>query len=165
LRILWAPWRMKYIREFSKLGRKGCIFCEAVSGKDEEHLVVYRSKYSIAMLNLYPYNTAHVMVAPKRHVPRPNLLSDDELLDLYKLVNMVIEALDREYSPHGYNVGINLGRVAGAGVEAHLHVHIVPRWEGDTNFMPVVANVKVIPEDIRETFRRVRKALTSATHY
>ncbi len=165
MRILWAPWRMKYIREFSKLGRKGCIFCEAVSGKDEEHLVVYRSKYSIAMLNLYPYNTAHVMVAPKRHVPRPNLLSDDELLDLYKLVNMVIEALDREYSPHGYNVGINLGRVAGAGVEAHLHVHIVPRWEGDTNFMPVVANVKVIPEDIRETFRRVRKALTSATHY
>ncbi len=161
MRILWAPWRMVYIREFSKASKKGCIFCNAVRGKDEEHYVVYRSKYSIAMLNLYPYNTAHVMVAPKRHVSRPNLLSDEELLDLYKVVNLVIEALDREYKPHGYNVGMNIGRIAGAGIEAHLHVHIVPRWSGDTNFMPVIANVKVMPEDLRETFRRVREAISS----
>ena len=161
MRILWAPWRMVYIREFSKASKKGCIFCNAVKGKDEEHYVVYRSKYSIAMLNLYPYNTAHVMVAPKRHVSRPNLLSDEELLDLYKVVNLVIEALDREYKPHGYNVGMNIGKIAGAGVEAHLHVHIVPRWSGDTNFMPVIGNVKVIPEDLGETFRRVREAISS----
>ena len=161
MRILWAPWRMVYIREFSKASKKGCIFCNAVKGRDEEHYVVYRSKYSIAMLNLYPYNTAHVMVAPKRHVPRPNLLSDEELLDLYKVVNLVIEALDREYKPHGYNVGMNIGRIAGAGIEAHLHVHIVPRWSGDTNFMPVIGNVKVIPEDLKETFRRVREAISS----
>ncbi len=150
-----------YIREFSKVSKRGCIFCNAVKGRDEEHYVVYRSKYSIAMLNLYPYNTAHVMVAPKRHVPRPNLLSDEELLDLYKVVNLVIEALDREYKPHGYNVGMNIGRIAGAGIEAHLHVHIVPRWSGDTNFMPVIGNVKVIPEDLGETFRRVREAISS----
>lgn len=150
-----------YIREFSKVSKRGCIFCNAVKGRDEEHYVVYRSKYSIAMLNLYPYNTAHVMVAPKRHVPRPNLLSDEELLDLYKVVNLVIEALDREYKPHGYNVGMNIGRIAGAGIEAHLHVHIVPRWSGDTNLMPVIGNVKVIPEDLGETFRRVREAISS----
>ncbi len=150
-----------YIREFSKVSKRGCIFCNAVKGRDEEHYVVYRSKYSIAMLNLYPYNTAHVMVAPKRHVPRPNLLSDEELLDLYKVVNLVIEALDREYKPHGYNVGMNIGRIAGAGIEAHLHVHIVPRWSGDTNFMPVIGNVKVIPEDLGKTFRRVREAISS----
>jgi len=111
------------------------------------------------MLNLYPYNSAHVMVAPHRHVPTPELLSDNELLDLFKTVNIVIEALRKEYNPQGFNVGMNIGRVAGAGIEGHIHVHVVPRWSGDTNFMPVIAGTKVLPEDLKTTWRRIKKAI------
>ena len=156
--VLWAPWRMSYVVKAASKAEE-CIFCKALNGDDEHHYVVYRSKHSIAMLNLYPYNSAHVMVAPQRHVPSLELLSDDELLDLFKTVNLVIEALRREYKPHGFNVGINIGRVAGAGIESHVHVHVVPRWSGDTNFMPVIAGTKVLPEDLRITWQRVRKAI------
>ncbi len=161
MEILWAPWRARYVEKAAK-GESKCIFCEALrDGDDEAHLVVYRSRHSIAMLNLYPYNTAHTMVAPRRHVPSIELLSDEELLDLFKLVTLVMKAIRREYNPHGFNVGINVGRVAGAGIESHVHVHVVPRWSGDTNFMPVVAGTKVMPEDLRTTWLRVKKAIES----
>ncbi len=157
MRVLWAPWRMKYIKSASELGE--CIFCKAVEGSDEDNWVVHRGKHSIAMLNIYPYNTAHVMIAPKRHIPRPELLTVEEILDIHKTLSLLIKAIDVEYNPHGYNIGINIGKVAGAGIEAHLHIHIVPRWSGDTNFMPVIAGVKVIPEDLKITYERLRNAI------
>jgi len=156
--VLWSPWRMKYILRASREAKE-CIFCKAVRGDERENWVVYKSKYSIVMLNIYPYNTGHVMIAPKRHVPRPDLLSDEEILDLNKLLIITLKALDVEYEPHGYNIGMNLGRVAGAGIEEHMHIHIVPRWHGDTNFMPIIGETKVIPEDLNKTFERMRNAI------
>ena len=158
MKVLWAPWRMSYVTKAMNY-REECIFCKALDGDDYENYVVYRSKHSIAMLNLYPYNTAHVMVAPHRHVPSIELLSEDELLDLFKTVNLIIKALRNEYRPQGFNIGINIGRVAGAGIEGHVHVHVVPRWSGDSNFMPIIAGVKVIPEDLRTTWMRIRKSI------
>lgn len=160
MRILWAPWRMAYIKNASKA--KACIFCEALRMSDEEALVVFRSKYTIVMLNKFPYNTAHVMIAPKRHVPRPDLLTDEEALDLHKVLSITLRAIDNEYAPQGYNIGLNLGKIAGAGVESHMHVHVVPRWSGDTNYMPVTAGTKVIPEDLLVTFTRLKKAFDKA---
>lgn len=157
MRVLWAPWRMKYI---SKPQGEVCIFCEARYRPDNECYVVFRGSKSFIMLNLYPYNTAHVMVAPYRHVNSFELLDDGELLDLMKMVKLSIKAISMEYKPQGFNVGVNLGHVAGAGVEGHLHIHVVPRWLGDTNFMPVISSTKVIPEDINETFSRLRKTIT-----
>lgn len=163
MRILWAPWRMEYISKWSSgRGRQGCIFCTVVaSERDEDGLVIARSKYSIAMLNAFPYNTAHVMVAPKRHMARLELLEEPEVVDIFKLVKAVIRAIDEEYKPEGYNIGLNIGRVAGAGIESHLHIHIVPRWSGDTNFMPVITGTKVIPEDLKVTFKRLKKRLVT----
>lgn len=160
MRILWAPWRMTYIKNASKA--KTCIFCEALRMSDEEALVIFRSKHTIVMLNKFPYNTAHVMIAPKRHIPRPDLLTDEEALDLHKVLSITLRAIDNEYSPQGYNIGLNLGKVAGAGIESHMHVHIVPRWSGDTNYMPVTAGTKVIPEDLLVTFTKLKKAFDKA---
>lgn len=158
MKILWAPWRMEYLRKYG-VGVKRCIFCDAVRGDDRNHYVVLRSRHSIAMLNIYPYNTAHVMVAPIRHVPRPDLLTDEEAIDIHRTVTLVMKAIEDEYSPQGFNIGMNIGRVAGAGVEAHVHIHIVPRWNGDTNFMPVIAGTKIMPEDLESTWERIRKAI------
>ncbi len=161
MRVLWAPWRMIYIKKASEAAE--CVFCKASASDDEERdLVVRRTQYSVAVLNAYPYNTAHTMVAPRRHVARPELLHDREVVDLFNLVKEIIRAIDEEYRPDGYNIGANIGRVAGAGIESHLHVHIVPRWLGDTSFMPVLAETKVIPEDLRTTLTRLRSRLGSA---
>ena len=159
MRILWAPWRMAYIKDAGKSSE--CIFCRAVRGSDEDNWVVYRSQYSVAMLNIYPYNTAHVMIAPKRHIPRLELLTSEEVLDIHETLTLMIKAIEKEYSPQGYNVGINIGRIAGAGIEEHLHIHVVPRWSGDTNFMPVLAGVKVIPEDLKKTYERLRNCIST----
>lgn len=163
MRILWAPWRMEYISKWSsERSKQECIFCAAVaSERDEDSLVVARSELSIAMLNAFPYNTAHVMVAPKRHVARVELLEEPEVADIFRLVKTIIRAIDEEYKPEGYNIGLNIGRVAGAGVESHLHIHIVPRWSGDTNFMPIIAGTKVIPEDLKTTLKRLKRRLVS----
>ncbi|MEM0086038.1 MAG: HIT domain-containing protein, partial [Zestosphaera sp.] len=158
LKVLWAPWRMSYIVRGSS---EECIFCKAVKGGDEENYVVMRSEHSIAMLNIFPYNTAHVMIAPVRHVARIEQLTREEVLDLFEVLSRVIKAIDQEYSPQGYNIGVNVGRVAGAGVESHVHVHVVPRWLGDTNFMPVIAGTKVMPEDLRSTYARLRNRVVS----
>lgn len=149
---------MEYLRKYGG-GVKSCIFCDAVRGDDRSHYVVFRSRYSLAMLNIYPYNTAHVMVAPIRHVPRPDLLTEEEVMDVHRLVTLVMRAIEDEYSPHGFNIGMNIGRAAGAGIDAHMHIHIVPRWNGDTNFMPVIAGTKVVPENLGTTWERIRRAI------
>ncbi|MEM1982641.1 MAG: HIT domain-containing protein [Sulfolobales archaeon] len=150
---------MKYI---TKQQDRTCIFCDARGKSDEESYVIFRGSNAFIMLNIFPYNTAHVMVAPYRHVNSFELLSDEELLDLMRLIKLSIKAIELEYRPQGFNIGANLGHVAGAGVEGHLHLHIVPRWLGDTNFMPLIANVKVIPEDIKETYSRLKKAISES---
>jgi len=158
LAILWAPWRIKYIE--SPRART-CIFCvEGVEAKDRENLVVYRGSKSFIMMNRYPYNTGHLMVAPYRHVGDLVELTEEELIDLVKNVNLSIRVLREALKPEGFNVGINMGRIAGAGIEDHIHVHVVPRWAGDTNFMPVIASVKVMPELLESTYDRLRSALS-----
>jgi ATP adenylyltransferase len=152
---IWAPWRSKYIY---LRARAGCIFCGAKTVKDcrKKH-IVERSRHSFAMLNLYPYNNGHVMVAPYRHVRSLEMLSDAELLDLMRLVNRIKERIDRKMKPHGYNIGANIGKIAGAGFAGHVHIHIVPRWKGDTNFMPVTGGVKIISESLDAMYRTLKE--------
>lgn len=154
--VLWAPWRMKYI-EYAKVERSTeCFLCKALrEDNDEENLVVYKSQRVIVVMNRFPYNTGHLLVAPARHVSDFSALDDAELCSLAKAVKSSIEVIKRALAPDGFNIGVNLGRVAGAGLESHLHVHIVPRWSGDTNFMPVIADTKVIPEALTDTYRKL----------
>jgi len=150
---LWAPWRLEYIKSADE--EQGCVFCTAVEGDDEERLVVHRAERAIVILNKFPYTSGHFMVAPNRHVGDFGELDDEEVLAVHRLASAGIGALADLYSPQGYNVGWNLGRVAGAGVVDHVHLHAVPRWAGDTNFMPVLADVKVLPEHLAETRRKL----------
>lgn len=155
MEVLWAPWRMEYVLS----GDKGsqCIFCPGNDRtKDEERLVLYVGPYTLVMMNRFPYNNGHLLVTPVRHVPDLEHLSDEETLDLLLMVRRSIGVLRRVMRPEGLNVGLNLGRVAGAGMAEHLHFHIVPRWNADTNFMTVCGEVRVIPEHIRETYRKLR---------
>jgi ATP adenylyltransferase len=146
---LWAPWRLEYIEQADE--RSGCIFCDA-----DEELLVARGEHALVVLNRFPYASGHLMVAPLRHVGDFGELSGDEALEIHRLASLGIGALAEEYGPQGYNLGWNLGRVAGAGIVDHVHMHVVPRWLGDTNFMPVLADVKVLPEALAETRRRLR---------
>lgn len=153
---IWSPWRMAYI-EAAKDEIDGCIFCELPGRGDDAALhIVARRGHAFAMLNTYPYNPGHVMVAPFRHTGDVEDVSADELADIDRLIQASVRALREEMDPHGYNVGMNLGRVAGAGIPGHLHWHIVPRWSGDTNFMPVVGETRVLPELVDETYRKLR---------
>lgn len=156
MKQLWAPWRLEYIKSADE--EPGCVFCLAAEGDDEERLVVRRGRHAIALLNKYPYSSGHFMVAPIRHIGEYGNLSDEEVLELHGLASAGMSALAQLYAPHGYNVGWNLGRAAGAGVVDHVHLHVVPRWGGDTNFMPVLADVKVLPEHLAETRRRLVEA-------
>jgi ATP adenylyltransferase len=152
---LWAPWRLEYIE-----GPKphGCFLCTAAMATDDEAtLVVCRFRRSFVILNRFPYNAGHVMVVPKAHRARIADLDDGDALELLRLVDRTIEVMDRVFRAEGYNVGLNLGRAAGAGVEDHVHVHVVPRWAGDTNFMPVLDDVKVMPEHLQTTRRRLAR--------
>ena len=146
---LWAPWRLEYVQHADELGR--CIFCEP-----EEELLVHRGARALAVLNKFPYSSGHVLIAPYRHVGEFGELDEAEALEVHRLAARSIEALRVEYAPHGFNLGWNLGRVAGAGIEDHLHLHVVPRWSGDTSFMPVLGDVKVMPEALRRTAERLR---------
>ena len=160
LDLLWAPWRMKYVKYAAVVRPVGeCIFCKARDeiGKEKENLVLYRGRSALVMLNLFPYNTGHLMVVPFKHVPSLEQLSNEELTELFVMVKRCLKLLRRVYKPDGFNVGVNIGRVAGAGFEDHVHVHIVPRWNGDTNFMPVIAGTKVLPEAIEECYRELSK--------
>jgi ATP adenylyltransferase len=154
---LWAPWRLEYIQTADD--QVGCLFCFAVESDDDEAaLVVHRGRQALVLVNKYPYASGHLMVAPVRHVGEFAELTDEEALELHRLAGQGMGALAQIYEPQGFNVGWNLGRIAGAGVVDHVHVHVVPRWAGDTNFMPVLADVKVIPEHVAETRRRLAEA-------
>ena len=148
-RQLWAPWRLEYIASADE--QEGCVFCLAQAGDDEETLVVHRGQRAFVLLNKFPYASGHLMVAPFRHVGDFGELEDEEALEIHRLASHGIEALAETFAPQGYNAGWNLGRIAGAGVVDHVHLHLVPRWAGDTNFMPVLADVKVLPEHLVET--------------
>jgi ATP adenylyltransferase len=151
---LWSPWRMEYI-----VGEKpkGCIFCaKAAEDHDPENLILLRGRTCFVMMNRYPYNNGHLMVAPYVHVDSPTKLSPEAQLDMMALVNICIEVLQQAMSPDGFNVGMNLGASAGAGIKDHIHMHIVPRWVGDTNFMPVLAETHVIVEALEQSYAKLK---------
>ncbi len=158
MRQLWAPWRMEYIE--GSVGKGGCFICDAVrEGPSVENLLLYLGKNALIIMNRFPYNPGHLMVAPIKHVAELTYLDDEERLELMNLVDVSIRLLRRVMSPHGFNVGINLGKCAGAGLEDHIHIHVVPRWNGDTNFMPVLGDVKVIPEHLKRSYEKLKEAL------
>lgn len=157
MRLIFAPWRIEYIRSPK---HDGCIFCDfPKENRDKERLILYRGERVFAIMNNYPYNPGHVMIAPYRHIGNLEDLSDEELLEIMKLAQLMIKAIKKAMKPEGFNMGFNVGRVAGAGIEDHIHMHIVPRWNGDTNFMPVLADVKVIPQAIEESYDELRRAI------
>jgi len=155
---LWSPWRMAYIRGAHE--PQGCLFCRVARARtDREHLVLVRRPHALLMLNRFPYNPGHLMVAVRRHVGTFARLNPGEREDWMALTALAERALAAEYHPDGMNLGANLGRVAGAGFPGHLHLHLVPRWSGDTNFMPTVAETRVLPESLGRTWARLRHAL------
>lgn len=154
MKVLWAPWRMEYILSNEKSNE--CVLCPGEDrSMDEERLILYLGRNSLVIMNKYPYNNGHLLVAPVRHVGGLEDLSDEEMLDAIKTVRASIGILKEHMKPNGFNVGLNLGHAAGAGMEDHLHYHIVPRWNGDHNFMSVLGDVRVIPQHIKETYKKL----------
>lgn len=154
---LWAPWRIKYV---SRKKQKGCIFCKALKEKkDRKNFVVLRSRYCFAILNTFPYNNGHVMIVPRKHLKSLEDLKEVELLDMNKVLIKIKSALKKTLNPIGFNIGMNIGRVSGAGVANHIHTHIVPRWLGDINYMPVIANTKVVSQSLEELYLKLKKNL------
>jgi ATP adenylyltransferase len=152
---LWAPWRLSYIEKATPHG--GCIFVDLpASNNDRENLILYRGKTAFVMLNGFPYTNGHLMVAPYKHTSDMNELDDDELLEINKLVALTLGWLKKAYHPNGFNIGVNLGSAAGAGIPNHIHWHVVPRWEGDTNFMGVVGDVRVLPQSLLDSYDRLK---------
>jgi ATP adenylyltransferase len=153
MKVLWAPWRMEYILSEKE---KECLFCtKPKEEKDRENLILFRSKRSYVIMNKYPYNNGHLMVVPYLHTSSFDGLSDEDMLDLIKITKFSVECLKSAFYPEGFNIGINIGEAAGAGIEEHLHIHIVPRWVGDSSFMAVLSEVNVIPQHILETYDRL----------
>ncbi|MBN2537777.1 HIT domain-containing protein [candidate division WOR-3 bacterium] len=163
MKRLWAPWRGEYIRtavDQCRSGMRQCFFCRLLAENDDEaNLVLVRGRGVFVVMNRYPYNNGHLMVAPNRHVGDYERLTATEHAEIARLVRASIRALRLAMKPHGYNIGMNLGRAAGAGVIDHLHVHVVPRWNGDANFMPTLAGTKVIGEHLHDTWRALRPLL------
>lgn len=152
MKKLWAPWRIGYVQKL----HKGCIFCQAAKSKlDKKNFVIHRSKFCFSVLNIFPYSNGHIMVAPYRHKGNLDDLSDEEMLDLIKMLKLTQKQLDKTLRPHAYNIGINIGKYAGAGFADHLHIHIVPRWKGDVNFMPVIFDTKVISQSLTELHKKL----------
>jgi ATP adenylyltransferase len=153
---IFAPWRIRYVLAPKY---KGCVFCDfPAEEKDDERLIVYRGERSFVIMNRYPYNPGHTLVAPYRHAKDIEELSNEELLELMKDVRLTLKVIRKVMNPDGFNVGINIGEVAGAGMAEHLHVHIVPRWDGDSSFMPILADVQVVPEALEETYKKLKDA-------
>ncbi len=150
--VLWAPWRMQYI--LADKTTAGCLFCEKHrEHRDTANLILWRTEAAFVMMNRYPYNNGHLMVVPIAHVPSLTALAAPDRAALFELTTVCEDVLQRALHPHGFNIGINLGSAAGAGVADHLHLHIVPRWQGDTNYMTVVGEIRVIPQHLDETYR------------
>ena len=151
---IWAPWRIEYIRMEKP---KGCILCDKPKeNNDGPNYILYRGEKNFVMMNNYPYNPGHLMVAPYRHVAVLDELSSEELYEHFDIVRRSLKVLRRVFNPGGFNLGINMGNVAGAGIEDHVHTHIVPRWQGDTNFMPVISATRVIPEALAEIYEQLK---------
>lgn len=160
LDTLWAPWRMEWLRHAD--APQGCLFCRVSEERaDRKHLVLARRPHALLMLNRYPYASAHLMVAVRRHAGQVRDLTPSERTDLFDLTALAERALEAEYAPHGMNYGLNVGQVAGAGFPGHLHLHMVPRWNGDTNFMPAIARTRVLPEALDATWARLRRAIAA----
>lgn len=157
MKRLWTPWRMKYLESEHP---EGCVFCQKLAGdKDRDNHVLYRGKHAAIVLNLYPYNTGHLMVIPYAHAAQPGDLDGETQMEMLTLTNHSIEALQAAMRPDGFNIGVNLGAAAGAGIGEHLHVHIVPRWSGDTNFMTIFAETRVVPEMLEDTYDKLKRVL------
>lgn len=166
MKRMWSPWRSTYIESFQhppkKRKRGESLFTAALrAGDDEENLIVWRGATCFVMMNRYPYNSGHVMIVPYRQTANIQDLTRKELADVMETAQRVMHALDTVIKPEGYNFGANIGRASGAGVSEHIHFHVVPRWNGDTNFMPVLTETKVISEDLRSTCKKLEKGLKS----
>ncbi len=158
--ILWAPWRMSYVRSHSQQPVIGCVFCDKAAGaQDRDELILLRGRYNYLMMNLYPYNNGHLLIAPYIHKPSLEDLPAETLTEMMLIANQALAALREALKPHGFNLGINLGAVAGAGVAEHIHMHIVPRWGADTNYMTVTGGTRVIPEALQVTYDRLMAVL------
>ena len=154
---IWAPWRIQYIQMAKP---EGCILCEKPEQhNDAESYILYRGSKNFVIMNSYPYNPGHLMVAPYRHVANLDELTGDELHEHFAIVSRCTKLLREVFNPQGFNIGINMGKVAGTGIDDHVHTHIVPRWQGDTNFMPVIAETRVIPEALAETYEKLKGKL------
>ena len=152
---LWAPWRMRYIEGADSA--ESCIFCaKPAEEKDTENLILWRGELTFIILNAYPYSNGHLMVTPYTHTANLDELSDDEMLEMMATTRRSVNLLKEALKPDGFNIGINMGRVAGAGIADHVHIHVVPRWSGDTNFMPVLADTRVIPESLNVVYEGLK---------
>ncbi|MEK6528086.1 MAG: HIT domain-containing protein [Nitrospirota bacterium] len=158
MKRLWAPWRMEYILDENK--HKSCLFCDMLGEgrtRDKKNLILYRGKHCFVILNRYPYNSGHLMVLPYIHTPAFDGLSDKVLLDFIKTVDKSVSILKKVLRPDGFNMGLNFGKVAGAGLEQHMHLHVVPRWTGDTDSMPIISETRVMPEHLRKTYSKLKR--------
>ena len=154
MELIWAPWRIEYIQMEKP---EGCILCnQPKQNKDALNYILYRGEKNFVMLNAYPYNPGHLMIAPYRHTASLEELTDEELKEHFEIARRSTKILRQVFNPGGFNLGINLGRISGAGIDDHFHTHIVPRWQGDANFMPVIADVKVLPEALSETYQKLK---------
>ena len=154
---IWAPWRLEYVKDAAKDNEDECIFCAKPAADDDEaNLIVHRGERCFVILNLFPYTNGHLMVAPYEHVGALQDLDADTVAELMALAQSAMRRLEQVYSPQGYNVGFNQGRIAGAGFENHIHMHVVPRWGGDTNFMPVLADTRVMPQTLQQSYEALR---------
>ena len=154
MKQIWAPWRIEYIQMQKP---EGCILCDKPKQKDDvANYILYRGDHNFVIMNSYPYNPGHLMVAPYRHVAHLEELTDRERHEHFDIVSRSVKLLKEVFSPAGFNIGINMGKVAGAGIDDHIHTHIVPRWQGDTNFMPLIADVRVVPEALAETYKKLQ---------
>lgn len=155
---LWAPWRIGFILKGENKG--DCFLCQyPKENNDEVHFILYRGEKNFIILNAYPYNSGHLMVAPYRHIGKLDDMTDEEAREHFALVRLSVKLLNKAMQPTGFNTGMNLGRVAGAGIADHIHTHIVPRWQGDANFMPVISETKVVPESLPMTYRKLKDSL------
>jgi ATP adenylyltransferase len=156
---IWAPWRLPYVKDASKDSEAECIFCiKPAEDDDEANLIVHRGERCFVILNLFPYTSGHLMVAPYDHLPALQALEADTVAEMMALAQRAMVVLENKYDPHGYNVGFNQGRVAGAGYEGHIHLHVVPRWAGDTNYMPVLADTRVMPQSLEQSYEALKGA-------
>ena len=162
METLWAPWRSEYINKNNdneKPVRSSCVFCDALQTTDDQEChIIYRGQVSFVILNKFPYNNGHMLVMPNRHISRPDMMTDEERIEIMNLIVKAQTVLYKVYNPHGVNIGANIGEAAGAGIAQHMHFHVLPRWNADANFMTTIANTRVIPESLEETWTKIRSA-------